>query len=125
MKRLGCTLFESSRFVDRGVLPLLGVVDDGRQEVTHAAADHLAFRVPTLRNIRETSPYFHTGAVETLEDAVRHEAALASRPVDDAEITALVAFLNKGLTDPSRSPTRPKTVPSGLAVPVDGFRIPR
>ena len=118
-------LFESSRFADRGVAPLAGVVDDGRQEVTHNPADHAAFRVPTLRNVRETDPYFHTGAVLELDDAVRHEAALASRALDDAEIADLVAFLNKGLTDPSRSPTRPKTVPSGLAVPVDGFRIPR
>ena len=118
-------LFEASRFVDRGVAPIPGVVDDGRQEVTHDPADHAAFRVATLRNVRETGPYFHTGAVETLDDAVRHEATLASRALTDAEITDLVAFLNKGLTDPSRSPSRPKTVPSGLAVPVDGFRIPR
>jgi cytochrome c peroxidase len=118
-------LFEASRFANRDVTPVNDVVDDGRQEVTHDPADHAAFRVPTLRNIRETGPYFHTGAVITLEDAVAHEATLASRPLDAAEVAALVAFLNKGLTDPSRSPTRPKTVPSGLAVPVDGFRIPR
>ncbi|MEP7126918.1 MAG: cytochrome c peroxidase [Byssovorax sp.] len=118
-------LFEQSRFVARGLAPIPGVVDDGRQEVTHDPADHAAFRVATLRNVRETGPYFHTGAVETLDDAVRHEAALASRAVTDAEIADVVAFLNKGLTDPSRSPSRPRTVPSGLAVPVDGFRIPR
>ena len=118
-------LFEAVRFVDRGIAPIPGVVDDGRQEVTHDPADHDAFRVATLRNVRETGPYFHTGAVETLDDAVRHEAALAPRAVTDAELTDLVAFLNKGLTDPSRSPSRPKMVPSGLAVPVDGFRIPR
>ena len=118
-------LFEAVRFVDRGIAPIPGVVDDGRQEVTHDPADHDAFRVATLRNVRETGPYFHTGAVDSLDDAVRHEAALASRTITDAELTDLVAFLNKGLTDPSRSPSRPKTVPSGLAVPVDGFRIPR
>jgi cytochrome c peroxidase len=118
-------LFESSRFVDRGVVPLAGVADDGREEVTHDPADHAAFRVPTLRNVRETGPYFHTGAVDSLGDAVRQEGARASRSLDDAEIADIVAFLDKGLTDPSRSPTRPKTVPSGLPVPVDGFRIPR
>ncbi len=118
-------LFESSRFVDRGVAPIAGVADDGREEATHDPADHAAFRVPTLRNVRETSPYFHTGAVDSLGDAVRYEAARASRSLDDSEIADIVAFLDKGLTDPSRSPTRPKTVPSGLPVPVDGFRIPR
>ena len=118
-------LFESSRFADRGVLPIPGVVDVGREAVTHDPEDHAAFRVPTLRNVRETGPYFHTGAIVTLEDAVRHEAKLAARPLDDDEIAAVVAFLNKGLIDPTRSPTRPKSVPSGLAVPLDGFRIPR
>jgi cytochrome c peroxidase len=118
-------LFESSRFFDRGVAPIAGLVDDGREEVTHDPADHAAFRVPTLRNVRETGPYFHSGAVDTLDDAVRHEAARASRSLDDDEIADIVAFLDKGLTDPSRSPTRPETVPSGLPVPLDGFRIPR
>lgn len=118
-------LFESSRFADRGVAPIAGLVDDGREEVTHDPADHAAFRVPTLRNVRETGPYFHTGAVDSLSDAVRHEAARASRSLDDDEIADIVTFLDKGLTDPSRSPTRPTTVPSGLPVPVDGFRIPR
>ena len=32
---------------------------------------------------------------------------------------------DKGLIDPSRSPNRPPSVPSGLPVPLDGFRIPR
>ena len=118
-------LFESARFADRGVAPIPGVVDVGREVVTHDAKDHDAFRVPTLRNVRETGPYFHTGAIVTLEDAVRHEAKLAARALDDEEIAAVVAFLNKGLIDPTRSPTRPTTVPSGLAVPLDGFRIPR
>jgi cytochrome c peroxidase len=118
-------LFESSTFADRAVPPIDGIADDGRAEVTKDAADARAFRVPTLRNIRETGPYFHTGAVATLDDAVRHEAGLASRALSDDEVAALVTFLNKGLIDPSRSPGRPDTVPSGLPVPLDGFRIPR
>ena len=79
----------------------------------------------TLRNIRESGPYFHTGGIDTLEAAVRHEAELGPRPLESGELDDLVAFLNKALIDPSRSPARPKNVPSGLPVPVDGFRIPR
>lgn len=79
----------------------------------------------TLRNIRESGPYFHAGGVETLEAAVAQEAALGPRAISDEELADLVAFLNKALIDPSRSPVRPESVPSGLPVPVDGFRIPR
>ena len=118
-------LFESTIFADRGVDKGAGVDDHGREEVTHDPADRGAFRVPTLRNIRETGPYFHTGAVDTLEDAVRHEAKLEGRPLTDSEIADLVTFLHKALIDPSRAPGRPREVPSGLPVPADGFRIPR
>jgi cytochrome c peroxidase len=118
-------LFQRTLYADRGVAAVPGVADDGRFEVTHDPADRGAFRVPTLRNIRETGPYFHTGAVVTLDDAVHQEAALAPVPLADDEIAAIVAFLYKGLIDPSRSPNRPPSVPSGVPVPRDGFRIPR
>ena len=111
--------------MSRGVDPVPGVKDDGREEVTHDPADHGAFRVPTLRNVRETAPYFHTGAVATLDEAVRREAARADREVTEDEIADLVTFLDKGLIDPSRALGRPTTVPSGLQVPIDGFRVPR
>jgi len=117
--------FEAEIFADRGVPPVAGARDFGREAVSGDPADRAAFRVPTLRNVRETSPYFHTGGVDRLADAVRHEAALAPRALDDDEIDAIVTFLDKGLVDPSRSPGRPTDVPSGLTVPVDGFRIPR
>ena len=117
--------FESEVFANRNVEPLPDVVDEGRAAVTKDSADRGLYRVPTRRNIRETSPYFHTGAVSTLRDAVAHEATMAPRVLADDEIDAIVTFLNKGLTDPSRSPGRPAHVPSGLDVPLDGFRIPR
>jgi cytochrome c peroxidase len=118
-------LFDSNTFANRGIPGIPGVADDGRAEVTHMASDTGAFLVPTLRNIRESGPYFHTGAVDTLDDAVRHEALLSPMQLSDSDIGDLVTFLNKGLIDPSRSPIRPDTVPSGLPVPLDGFRIPR
>jgi cytochrome c peroxidase len=43
----------------------------GRYEVTHRPEDILVFKVPMLRNITETWPYFHDGSAERLEDAVR------------------------------------------------------
>ena len=120
--------FDSPGYADRHLAALDGVIerrDPGREGVTHLRADRQAFRVPTLRNVRETGPYFHNGAVDTLEDAVRHEAGLGARALGDDEIHAITTFLDKGLIDPSRSPGRPAQVPSGYPVPLDGFRIPR
>ncbi len=118
-------LFDEMIYANRGVAPIPGVMDDGRMEVTHDPADQGAFRVPTLRNIRETGPYFHTGAVVTLDDAVASEAALSPVKLTGDEVADIVTFLFKGLIDPSRSPSRPETVPSGIPVPQDGTRIAR
>ena len=124
-------LFESARFENVGVPPLDGIEDRGRAEVTGDPADEGRFRVPTLRNLRETAPYLHTGAAPTMEDAIRsHRAALGGTALggtalQDDEVAAIVLFLSKALTDKSREPRRPLTVPSGLEVPVDGYRVPR
>jgi cytochrome c peroxidase len=47
------------------------VHDDGRFAVTEQEADRYVFKVSSLRNVTETAPYFHDGAVSTLEAAVR------------------------------------------------------
>lgn len=49
--------------------------DNGREAVTHDAADRHKYRVPTLRNAALTAPYFHSGTVATLKDAIRVMAA--------------------------------------------------
>lgn len=120
-------LFDSARYADRGVGD---GSDPGRQAVTGDPADHGAFRVPTLRNLRETGPYFHDGSVDDLDQAVAQEVARSvaegqSRALKEAEIEAIATFIRKGLMDRSQEPDRPEEVPSGLDVPLDGFRIPR
>jgi cytochrome c peroxidase len=120
-------LFESEIYADRGIA---GGDDLGRFEVSGDPTDRGKFRVPTLRNVRDSEPYFHDGSVQTLDAAVRHEVGRSvldksSRALSDAEIALVVRFLDKALTDQSSEPARPKSVPSGLAVPVDGFRVPR
>jgi len=72
--------------------------DNGRYNVTHNEADRHFFKVPTLRNVELTAPYFHDGSRETLEDAVRVMARFQlGRPLEDAQVNHLVAFL-KSLT---------------------------
>jgi cytochrome c peroxidase len=86
--------------------------------------------VPTLRNLRETEPYFHDGSVPTLEEAVAAEGAIAvghgaGRQLDESELELVSIFLRKALMDRTEEPHRPDEVPSGLEVPIDGLRIPR
>jgi len=119
-------LFASDLYADRGIAS----GDPGRGAITGQEGELRAFRVPTLRNVRDTEPYFHDGSVASLEDAVAHEvarqvAAGASATLDEAEVGAIVRFVKKALQDTSESPDRPGEVPSGLAIPEDGFRIPR
>jgi len=118
-------LFDSERYAAR-----IATNDAGRAEITNNPDDRGAFRVPTLRNLRESGPYFHDGSVATIEEAVRLEARRSAdeghgRALSDDEVELVAAFLHKSLMDRSREPTRPDHVPSELGVPIDGFRIPR
>lgn len=95
-------LFESGRYEQR-----VESADIGRELVTGDAADRGRLRVPTLRNLRETGPYFHNGSTVTLEDAVLREANTSAARGEgsalDAEQAALVAvFLRKSLMDRTR-----------------------
>lgn len=70
-------------------------VDVGRMNVTKETRDRLRQKVPTLRNIALTAPYFHRGDVQTLDEAVklmlRYQVGteLPQKDVDD-----IVAFLH-------------------------------
>lgn len=69
--------------------------DAGRFEATKNAADKHIWRVPTLRNVALTAPYFHNGSVKTLDEAVRVMAkAQLDKELDDKQVASLVAFLN-------------------------------
>ncbi len=68
--------------------------DYGRMLVTGREQDAHVFRVPSLRNVEITAPYFHDGSAATLDDAVRHMARvqLAVALTDD-EVRLIVVFL--------------------------------
>ena len=51
--------------------PWPSAADSGRIKVTHQASDLFVFKVPSLRNIDKTGPYFHDGSVASLDDAIR------------------------------------------------------
>ncbi|MCA9794616.1 MAG: c-type cytochrome, partial [Candidatus Eremiobacteraeota bacterium] len=68
--------------------------DPGRFKVTGHESDRATFKVPSLRNITETGPYFHDGQVASLVEAVRlmghHQLG---KDLSDEEIGQIVAFL--------------------------------
>jgi cytochrome c peroxidase len=66
----------------------------GRADVTGQDADRMKFKVPTLRNVELTYPYFHDGAARTLEDAVTTMGKLQlGREFTIGEVAEIVAFL--------------------------------
>lgn len=68
--------------------------DKGRYSVTQKEADKNLWRVPTLRNIALTAPYFHNGAVVTLEEAVRVMAKTQlNQELKAEQVQDIVAFL--------------------------------
>ncbi len=68
--------------------------DDGRLAVTLRAEDHMVFKVPTLRNVTETAPYFHDGSVATLREAIHMMAEYQlDVQLTEAEIDAIIGWL--------------------------------
>lgn len=68
--------------------------DMGRYNVTKNIADKHKFKVPTLRNVAQTHPYFHNGSARTLEEAVAVMAKYqTAKKFTPEEINNLAAFL--------------------------------
>ena len=68
--------------------------DQGRFNVTGDERDRHNFKVPSLRNVAETAPYFHDGSSTTLEEAVQAMARFQlGEELAADEVTKIVAFL--------------------------------
>jgi cytochrome c peroxidase len=75
-------------------IPLLKGRDKGRFHDTGKEEDQWIFKVPQLRNVAKTPPYFHDGSVAKLDDAVRVMARLQlGRQLSDGDVQQIVAFL--------------------------------
>jgi cytochrome c peroxidase len=86
--------------------------DVGRMAVTRDAADRMLFKVPSLRNVERTGPYFHTGTVRSLDTAVAWMARYQiGRELESRQITAIVTWL-RTLTGPL--PTQYIARPAGM-----------
>ena len=61
----------SPALVELGAVVPFETKDTGREQVTKKPEDKFMFKVPSLRNIDRTGPYFHDGSTANLTDAVR------------------------------------------------------
>jgi cytochrome c peroxidase len=75
-------------------MELLKGRDKGRYHDTKKDEDMYVFKVPQLRNVAMTPPYFHDGSVAKLDDAVRVMARLQlGQKISDDDVKLIVAFL--------------------------------
>lgn len=69
--------------------------DIGRMNVTNDVRDRLRQKVPTLRNVALTAPYFHRGDVETMDEAVKLMLKYqVGTSLPQSDVDDIVAFLN-------------------------------
>lgn len=82
-------------FADRGTE--LTYEDNGRWKETQVERDRHRFKVPGLRNVEHTWPYYHDGTRETLEEAVRdmglYQSGVELKPSEVADMTAFLKTL--------------------------------
>jgi cytochrome c peroxidase len=104
----GCTACHNGVAVGGQMFQKLGLVkpydtkDLGRYEVTKNAGDKFFFKVPSLRNVDKTAPYFHDGSVATLEDAVSRMAEYQlGRNLSKQDVESIVTFLKSLTAEPA------------------------
>lgn len=124
-KNSGCVACHNGEAVGGNSFQKMGVVEpyqakgnaEGLSAVTGKDADRFKFKVPTLRNVELTYPYFHDGEAESLAEAVDLMGRLQlGRKFSEDETARIVAFL-KTLTGDQPNFQLPQLPPSTDATP--------
>ena len=106
-KGVGCVACHQGQNVGGNMFQRFGVMGDyfgdrghvteadyGHFNVTHSDSDRFVFRVPSLRNVALTAPYFHDGTAKALPDAVQVMAKYQlGRKLSPEQIASIVDFL--------------------------------
>lgn len=98
---VGCQACHAGIYIGGNLYQKLGTVkpwpdisDMGREKVTGSEADRMVFKVPGLRNIDKTRPYYHNGRIESLEEAVSRMAEYQLGKILTADqVQSIVAWL--------------------------------
>lgn len=124
-KESGCVACHNGPAVGGNSFQKMGIVEpykagvdaQGRSAVTGNDTDRFSFKVPTLRNVELTYPYFHDGAADTLGQAVDVMGRLQlGRKFSEDENARIVAFL-KTLTGDQPHLVMPILPPSSDSTP--------
>jgi cytochrome c peroxidase len=124
-KNSGCVACHNGPAVGGNSFQKMGIVEpykgnntqEGRSAVTGKDADRFNFKVPTLRNVELTYPYFHDGEAKTLAEAVDIMGRIQlGRSFSAEENADIVAFL-KTLTGDQPDFKLPQLPPSGPDTP--------
>ena len=124
----GCAACHNGINIGGGMYAPFGVVenpgadllppnDKGRLTVTKSASDQYVFKVPTLRNIALTAPYFHTGRSWNLQQAVAVMGAAQLGVQLSADETQKIAAFLESLTGDQPKIVYPLLPPSVAATP--------
>lgn len=120
---VGCSACHSGPLVGATMFQKLGTMkpwpntsDPGRFAVTHQDADRMTFKVPSLRNIEKTAPYYHDGSVARLEDAVKEMAEYQlGRSLKDEEVREIVSWLRSLTAEIPAEAVQPPQLPKSTA----------
>lgn len=97
----GCTACHGGPLLGGAMFQKAGLVkpwpsdkDKGRGALLKDATQDYFFKVPSLRNIEKTAPYFHDGSVATLEEAIKVMAShQLGKELSAEQVTSIAAFL--------------------------------
>ena len=118
---VGCQTCHNGIYVGGSMFQKLGLAkpwdnakDPGRFSVTKQETDRMVFKVPTLRNVEKTAPYYHDGSITALDEAVRqmadHQLARTlSKEEADSIVTFLKALTGELPTEYIKEPPLPKS----------------
>jgi cytochrome c peroxidase len=133
--KAGCARCHNGPMLSDYKLHVLGVQDNEKRVVSDSGYNNsYAFRTPTLRNLRLTRPFMHSGKIQTLTDVMTFYEDLRGKPLPNQKVTqdkldslarlvkvefkdieTIVDFLNT-LNDGDYDKKIPDKVPSGLPV---------
>lgn len=120
----GCTMCHNGALLGGNMYQKVGLMkswpnqkDQGRFDLTKEEADKMMFKVPSLRNIEKTGPYFHDGQTKDLATAVKMMAEYQlNKQLSDEDTQAIVAFLKSTTAQPAaeylKTPELPKSGPN-------------
>ncbi len=133
--KMGCARCHNGPLLSDFKTHIMGVIDNEKLAVSDSGYQHsYAFRTPSLRNLRFTRPYMHSGKMQTLEQVLNFYEDLAGKDLPNTnvkrekldtlatklklaftDINEIIEFLNT-LNDDNFDKKIPTSVPSGLPV---------